>query len=76
MNIDNCVAKQYNLSMKQKAPISVEAPTGAVVRTAEAARVSNSSIRLLVVNFNRRFHNELPGLQSEITLVQNSSYSE
>jgi hypothetical protein len=52
--------------MKQKAPISVEAPTGAVVRTAEAARVSNSSIRLLVVNFNRRFHNELPGLQSEV----------
>jgi hypothetical protein len=56
----------YNWIMKQKAPVSVEAPTGAVIRTAEAARVLNSSIRLLVVNFNRRFHNELPGLQSEM----------
>jgi hypothetical protein len=52
--------------MKQKAPISVEAPTGAVNRTAEAARVANSSIRLLAVKLNRRFHNELPGLQSEV----------
>ena len=52
--------------MKQKAPISVEAPTGAAIRTTEAERVLNSSIRLLVVNFKRRFHNELPGLQSEM----------
>jgi hypothetical protein len=36
--------------MKQKAPINVEALTRAVDRTAEAARVRNSIIRLLAAN--------------------------
>jgi len=39
--------------MKQKAPISVLALTGAVDRTAEAARVRNSIIRLQAANLKR-----------------------
>jgi hypothetical protein len=49
-----------------EAPVRVATLAGAMIRTAEAARALNSSIRHLVVNFNRRFHNELPGLQSEV----------
>jgi hypothetical protein len=45
------LAKQaLYLLMKKKAPISAETPTGAVDRTAEAARVRNSIIRLLAAN--------------------------
>ena len=54
--------------MKQKAPTSVEALTGAVIRTAEAARVLNSSIRLLTVDLKRRLHDlsQLPDRVPEI----------
>jgi hypothetical protein len=36
--------------MKNKAPISVEAPTGAEIRTAEAERTLNPIIRLLAAD--------------------------
>lgn len=48
--------------MKHKAPISAETPTGAVDRTAEAARVRNSIIRLQAANLKERFR-DLPFLQ-------------
>jgi hypothetical protein len=47
--------------MKQQTPASVEAPTGVFIRTAEAARVLNSIIRLQAVELKRRFH-DLPQL--------------
>ncbi len=52
--------------MKQQTPISVDALTGVFIRTAEAARVLNSSIRLLAVELNRRFHDlsQLPDRHS------------
>jgi hypothetical protein len=44
--------------MQQKAPTSVEALTGAVIRTAEAERTVNLIIRLLVVTLKEN-HNDL-----------------
>jgi hypothetical protein len=52
---------KHNINMKQKAPTNALTLTGAPIRTAEAARVLNSSIRLLAVELKRRFH-DLPFL--------------
>jgi hypothetical protein len=57
--------KHYTRSMMQKAPISVEAPTGAVDRTAEAARVRNSIIRLQAAN--------LKGILSDLPFMPDRS---
>lgn len=53
---------------EQKAPISAETPTGAAIRTAKAARVLNSSIRLLTVDLKRRLHDlsQLSDRMSEV----------
>jgi hypothetical protein len=51
--------------MKQKAPISVEAPTGAVNPTAEAMETRNPIIRLQAVELKRRFH-DLPFLPDQL----------
>jgi hypothetical protein len=40
-----------------EAPVRVATLAGAMIRTAEAARALNSSIRLSTVKLNRRFHN-------------------
>jgi hypothetical protein len=47
--------------MKQKAPASVEAPTGAVIATAEAVATINLSMRLPAVNL-KEIHSDLPQL--------------
>jgi len=44
--------------------------TRGMKRTAEAARVLNSSIRHLVVNLNGRFHNDVPQLPYGMPLVR------
>ncbi len=51
---------------KSKAPISAETPTGAVDRTAEAARVRNSIIRLQAANL-KGIHSDLPQLPDRRT---------
>jgi hypothetical protein len=48
--------------MKQKNPISVEAPTGVVITTAEAVATRNPIIGVLAVDLNRRFHDDVPQL--------------
>jgi hypothetical protein len=47
--------------MKNKAPVNVEALTGAVIRTAEAVRTVNSIIRLLAVTLKEN-HSDLSQL--------------
>lgn len=47
--------------MKQKAPVSVEAPTGAVITTAEAAVTCKSIIGFLAVDL-KEIHGDLPQL--------------
>jgi hypothetical protein len=47
--------------MKRKAPISAETPTGARIRTAEAAQTRNLIIRLLAVDL-KEIHHDLPQL--------------
>ncbi len=54
-------ALAVSMDMKQKAPVSVRALTGASNRTAEAARVLNSSIRQSAVNLKEN-HSDLPQL--------------
>ena len=54
------------LLMKQKAPISVEAPTGAKLTSAEAERTLDTFIiELSVVELKRRFH-DLPPLPDRL----------
>jgi hypothetical protein len=45
--------------MKQKAPASVEAPTGAVITTAEAAMTCKPIIGVLAVDL-KEIHSDLP----------------
>jgi hypothetical protein len=47
--------------MKQKAPASVEAPTGAVITTAEAAMTCKPIIGVLAVDL-KEIHSDLPFL--------------
>jgi hypothetical protein len=47
--------------MKQKNPISVEAPTGAVIITAEAAMTCNAIVGLPAVNL-KEIHSDLSQL--------------
>jgi hypothetical protein len=55
--------------MNNNAPITARTVTGAVIRTAEAARVLNSSIRLQAVELKRRFH-DLPFLPDRMPEVR------
>jgi hypothetical protein len=48
--------------MKQKAPINVEALTGATIRTAEAAQTRNLSMWHSVADLKRRFRDDMPQL--------------
>jgi hypothetical protein len=48
--------------MKNKAPINVEALAGARTAQPKPHESDNSSIRLLAVELNRRFHNDVPQL--------------
>jgi hypothetical protein len=49
--------------MKQKAPISVEAPTGAVITTAEAVATRKTIMDLLAVDL-KEIHSDLSFMQS------------
>ena len=45
-------------------PVKAGTSTGEMNRTAEAARFAKSSIRLLAVKLNRRFHSDMPLMQN------------
>ena len=52
---------------KEKAPTETSISTGAVLCTAEAAQGDTFSIRLLAVELNRRFQNDVPQLPDRRT---------
>lgn len=60
--LDNHEGVKHNGDMKQQTPVSAETLAGVLIRTAKAARVLNSSIRLFAVELNRSFHNDLSQL--------------
>jgi hypothetical protein len=53
---------KYNVFMKQKAPTSVEALTGAVITTAEAMATRNSIMDFLAVDL-KEIHSDLSFMQ-------------
>ena len=54
---------KYNVFMKQKAPASVEAPTRAVITTAEAMATSICIMRFPAVDL-KEIHSDLSQLQN------------
>jgi hypothetical protein len=51
-------------------PVKAGTSTREKKRTAEAARIRNSSIRLLAVELNRRFHRDLPQLSDRMPQIR------
>ena len=51
-------------------PVKARTSTREKKRTAEAARIRNSSIRLLAVELNRRFHSDLSQLPDRMPQVR------